>query len=76
MLKNYLVVALRSLRRERGYAALNLSRWLDSFAYRVGLGPGPFLTAGALLFVLALATVSAQALRAAVADPVRSLRSE
>ncbi|NNF59006.1 MAG: FtsX-like permease family protein [Rhodothermaceae bacterium] len=53
-----------------------LSQWLDGFAYRVGLGPEPFLIAGALLFTIALLTVSTQALRAATTDPVKALRYE
>ncbi|GAB5535838.1 MAG: ABC transporter permease [Rubricoccaceae bacterium] len=52
------------------------SRWLDGFAYRIGLGPWPFVLAGALLLGIALATVSSQAFRAATVDPVRALRSE
>ncbi|MDT7856756.1 ABC transporter permease [Rubrivirga sp. S365] len=53
-----------------------MRRWLDGFAYHVDLGPVPFLAAGALLLAVALATVGAQALRAATADPIRALRSE
>ncbi len=51
-------------------------RWLDGFAYRVELGPLPFVAVGAVALVVALVTVSGQALRAATADPVRALRSE
>ncbi len=53
-----------------------LSQWLDGFAYRIGLGPEPFLIAGVLLFAIALLTVSTQALRAATTDPVKALRYE
>ena len=53
-----------------------MSRWLESFAYRVALGPGVFLLAGGIALAIALATVSAQAFRAASADPVRAIRSE
>jgi putative ABC transport system permease protein len=56
-------------------ADLLMSRWLDEFAYRIDLGAGLFLAAGAVAFVLALATVAGQALRAASADPVSTLRS-
>ncbi|NNF59597.1 MAG: FtsX-like permease family protein [Rhodothermaceae bacterium] len=51
-------------------------RWLEGFAYRIDLGPGVFLLAGGLALLVALLTVSAQALRAATADPVQSLRYE
>ena len=51
-------------------------RWLQEFAYRIGLTAWPFLLAagGALLF--AFLTVSTQTLRAASADPVETLRYE
>ncbi len=51
-------------------------RWLDGFAYQVGVGPAPLVVAGVLTLSVALATVAGQALRAATADPVRALRSE
>ena len=53
-----------------------MERWLDGFAYRIDLGPGLFLLAGVLALAIALLTVSAHAVRAATADPVRSLRHE
>ncbi len=53
-----------------------MGNWLEGFAYRVTLGPGVFLLAGGLALFIALLTVSYQALRAATADPVKSLRSE
>jgi putative ABC transport system permease protein len=57
-------------------AWFGLDRWLDDFAYRVELGPWLFLLGGLVALVVALATVSWKALRAATADPVRSLRYE
>ena len=52
------------------------SRWLENFAYRIELGPGIFLLAGVLALVLSLLTVSYQSIKAASADPVKSLRYE
>ena len=57
-------------------AYLAMQRWLADFAYRVDLGIGLFALAGALVLVVALVTVSYQAIRAATADPVKSLRYE
>jgi putative ABC transport system permease protein len=57
-------------------AYLAMNRWLDGFAYRVDLGLGVFVIAGALALLVALATVSVQAVRAATMDPVRALRHE
>ena len=57
-----------------GYLAMD--RWLADFAYRIDLGLGLFLLAGALVLLVALLTVSSQAVRTALADPVKSLRHE
>ncbi|MEM9996141.1 MAG: ABC transporter permease [Bacteroidota bacterium] len=57
-------------------AWLGMRRWLDGFAYRIDLGPGLFLAAGFGVLLLALAVVGTQAMRAAAADPVRTLRYE
>ncbi len=57
-------------------AYLGMQRWLDDFAYRIDVGVGTFLLAGALVLLVALATVSYQAVRAARKDPVESLRYE
>lgn len=51
-------------------------RWLANFAYRTSVGWDLFAAAGLLSLVLALATVSYYALRAATSDPVRALRYE
>jgi putative ABC transport system permease protein len=56
------------------YYAMN--RWLQGFAYRIELGPGVFILGGVLALVIALLTVSAQAIRAARANPVEALRYE
>jgi putative ABC transport system permease protein len=57
-------------------AWLGMRRWLDGFAYHVEPGAWPFLAAGAVALVVALVATGGQALRAAHADPVRSLRAE
>lgn len=50
--------------------------WLNAFAYRISLDSKYFLLAGATALIIALVTVSAQTLRAAWANPVRSIRNE
>ena len=57
-------------------AYFGMSRWLESFAYRTEISGWIFLVAGLLALAIALLTVGYQALRAALADPVRSLRYE
>ena len=51
-------------------------RWLQDYAYRVGVGADVFLLAGGSLLVLTVLTVGLQSLKAAMVNPVRSLRSE
>jgi len=53
-----------------------VSRWLERFAYRIDVGPGPFLLATLLALILAVLSVGYQAFRAARANPVEALRYE
>ena len=53
-----------------------MNKWLQDFAYRIHIGWWVFALAGSLALVIALLTVSTQALRAALANPVESLRYE
>ncbi len=53
-----------------------MHRWLQYFAYRVKIGPDIFVLAGGVLLVVTVLTVGIQSLRAALVNPVRSLRSE
>ena len=53
-----------------------MNRWLQDFAYRIHISIWIFLTAGASALLLALLTVSFQAVKAAIANPVKSLRTE
>jgi putative ABC transport system permease protein len=57
-------------------AYLAMDRWLKDYAYRVPISWWVFLLAGILALGIALVTVSILALRAAVANPVKALRSE
>jgi hypothetical protein len=50
--------------------------WLEDYAYRIDITWWTFLIAGAMAVVVALLTISFQAIKAAVASPVKSLRSE
>ena len=53
-----------------------MSHWLQSFAYRIHIGWWVFVLAGIIAFLIAFATISIQAIKAATANPVKSLRSE
>lgn len=53
-----------------------MNKWLNDFAYRIDLKWPVFALAGGLAIVIALLTVSTQAIKAAMANPVESLRDE
>ena len=57
-------------------AWIMMNKWLEDFAFRIKIEWWVFLIAGVLSIVIAIATVSFQALRAALSNPVKSLRSE
>ena len=56
------------------YYAMN--QWLQSFAYRINLSISTFLLSGLIALLIALLTVSYQAIKAARANPVEALRYE
>lgn len=53
-----------------------MNKWLQNFAYKIHISWWIFLVAGVVAVLLALITVSFQAIKAAIANPVGSLRSE
>ncbi|MDQ2751432.1 MAG: FtsX-like permease family protein, partial [Bacteroidota bacterium] len=55
------------------YAMYN---WLQDFAYRINISWWVFVFAGIVAIAIALLTVSFQAIKAALSNPVKSLRSE
>ena len=57
-------------------AYFGMERWLDDFAYRIEMSWQTFLIAGLAALGVALVTVSYQSIKAALVDPVKSLRYE
>ena len=53
-----------------------MNNWLQDFAYRINIGWSVFALAGLIALLIALLTVSFQAIKAAIANPVDSLRTE
>lgn len=53
-----------------------LHGWLASYDYRIKIGWGVFVLAAVLALIITLLTVSFQAIKAAIANPVKSLRTE
>jgi putative ABC transport system permease protein len=53
-----------------------MNQWLQNFAYGIEIGIGTLVGAGMLVLFLALLAISYQSIKAAMANPVKSLRSE
>lgn len=53
-----------------------MNKWLEDFAYRINIHWYVFVLTGIIAITIALATISFQSIKAAVANPVRSLRTE
>ncbi len=53
-----------------------MHKWLDDFAYRIDISIWTFILAAAIAMLIAIATISFQAIKAAIANPVEALRYE
>ncbi len=74
--KDFLKPVLVALLIASPIAWYAMRQWLTDFAYKTDIGWGVFALAGLLAIGIALLTVSFQSVKAAVANPVESLRSE
>ncbi|MFQ5630458.1 MAG: ABC transporter permease [bacterium] len=74
--KDFVKLVLLASRFACPVAWIAMNKWLQNFAYRIEIGWWVFALAGGLAFIIALVTVSTQAIRAALANPVESLRYE
>lgn len=74
--KDFLILVLISCLVAFPVAWWMMHNWLQSFEYRVAISWWIFLAAGLAAILIALLTVSFQAIKAAITNPVKSLRSE
>lgn len=74
--KDFMLLVLIAFAIASPIAYAVMTRWLEDFAYRITMGPGLYLMAGTLALLIAWLTVSYLSVRAALANPVRSLRYE
>ena len=74
--KDFLKLVLLAIVIASPIAWYAMNRWLQDFAYRIGIEWWVFALAGGLAVAIALLTVSFQAIKAALMNPVKSLRSE
>jgi hypothetical protein len=74
--RDFLVLVLVAFLVASPLAGWAMHVWLQNYAYHIGLEWWVFLLAGAMALLIALLTVSFQAIRVAIANPVKSLRTE
>ncbi len=73
---SFLIMVLTSIVIATPLAWWIMNKWLEDFAYRIDISWWMFAVVGAIALLIALATVSFQAIKAAIANPVDSLRTE
>jgi putative ABC transport system permease protein len=74
--KDFIKLVLIALVIASPLSWFGMNKWLQGFAYRITISWWMFAIAGAVAILIALFTVSLQAIKAAMANPVTSLRSE
>ncbi|HEX5651858.1 MAG TPA: ABC transporter permease, partial [Chitinophagaceae bacterium] len=74
--KDFLKLVILALLIASPLAWYFMNQWLQDFAYRISIGWWIFIAAGLLALVIAFVTIGFQAIKAGVANPVRSLRTE
>lgn len=74
--KDFLILVAVSFVIATPIAWYGMSKWLQAFAYRIQLSWWMFALAGVLAMFIALLTVSFQAIKAALMNPVKSLKTE
>lgn len=74
--KEYIFLVVFALAIASPIAWILMSKWLQKFAYRIQIEWWMFLLAGAVAMTVAFITVSSQAIKAASANPIKSLRTE
>jgi putative ABC transport system permease protein len=74
--REFVVLVLMSCVIASPLALYFLKTWLQKFDYRITIGPAVFILAGVIALLITVITISSQAIKAAVANPVKSLRAE
>ena len=74
--KEFVVLVLIAMAIASPLAWFAMSKWLEEFAYPITITVWMFIAAGIMAIAIAMVTVSFQAVKAALANPVKSLRSE
>jgi putative ABC transport system permease protein len=74
--RDFVILVLISCAIASPIAWYSMNEWLKSYQYKTSIGAGIFIMVAVMAMLITLATVSFQAVKAAMANPVRSLRAE
>jgi putative ABC transport system permease protein len=74
--KDFMLLVLAAIVIAIPLCVLVMNQWLKDFAYRITISPGIFTTTAAVALLIALLTVSWQTVKAALANPVQSIKNE
>jgi len=74
--KDFIILVIISCLLASPIAFYFLQNWLQQYYYRIKIGPGVFIGSAIMSILIAIITISFQSIKAAVANPVTSLRSE
>ncbi len=74
--KDFLVLVLIGCAIASPVALYFLRDWLMKYDYRISIGPGVFIISAMMAVLITVATISFQAIKAALTNPVKSLRTE
>jgi putative ABC transport system permease protein len=74
--KDFMVLVIISCVIASPIALYFLKDWLQKYDYRTNIGPGVFIISAIMAMVITIITISFQAIKAAVANPVKGLRTE
>ena len=74
--KDFIKLVVIALVIAAPFAWYFMNKWLQDFAYRISIGWWVFIAAGVLAVIVAFVTIGVQAVKAGVANPVKSLRTE
>jgi putative ABC transport system permease protein len=74
--RDFVILVIFSLLVASPIAWVGMHKWIESYTYRINISWVVFIGSGLLAIMIALFTVSFQSIKAAVGNPVDSLRSE
>ena len=74
--KDFVVLVCIAIAIATPLAYWGINNWLQDFAFRIHIGWAAFIIAGTSALLITLITISFQAIKAAIANPVKSLRTE